>query len=481
MAKFMSLDDLGLYGLIFSVVMLSVAFFGGRIDYYLARAIVTKDQDVTFKLLRDQSAFLVLNYLLSIPLLIAGSWLFPGSTLLLLLTGIICWLESYSNFLFVNTNFIGKTVLASVAFFVRSGLWSLLAIALGIAIPGLRSLWFVLALWATASALSIVLNLSFLNFRRWPGALSVPIDVAQIRSALRQSLPVWIGSIGSIGGSYLDRFVLGAYLDLKAVGLATFYTSLTGAVVTLATSGALAVAAPRLVSIAERRDHSEYKQVLRRAALSVTAIGAVLSLAIALAIPYFAVAIHKPEIGENMLAVWLLMAAVVVRLVADTAYYGLYARHKDTTIWTGNIGFLFASILFNLFLVPALGFTGLGVASLIATLVLLALRHDGLRSSPSWPLDKGQGAAALVRCGEVPTVLRRAYRSLHLFRAGDGAIDPQDWTRCHISKTQQSSGGMLDTARLAATPSPTRDWDKGQRHPEDRETIAGPAPSARAA
>ena len=86
MARFMSLDDLGLYGLIFSVVMLAVTFFGGRIDYYLARLIVTKDEGVSFKLLRDQSAFLVLNYLLSIPLLIAGNRLFPGSALLLSLT-----------------------------------------------------------------------------------------------------------------------------------------------------------------------------------------------------------------------------------------------------------------------------------------------------------------------------------------------------------------------------------------------------------
>ena len=306
------------------------------------------------------------------------------------MTALICWLESYGNFLFVNTNFIGRSVLANVAFFVRSGLWSILVIALGIAVPALRSIWFVLALWATGSALSIVLNLSFLNFLRWPGVRSVPIDWGQIGSALRRSLPIWIGSVGLVGGSYLDRFVLGAYLDLKAVGLATFYTSLTGAVATLAISSTLAVAAPRLISSAERRDSSEYKQELRRAALSVAAVGAVLSLAISLAIPYFAVAMHKPEIGENMLAVWLLMVAVVVRLVAETAYYGLYACHKDRAVWTGNIGFLFVSLLLNLILVPPFGFTGLGVASFIATVVLLALRRGGLRSLPNEAVRLGR-------------------------------------------------------------------------------------------
>jgi O-antigen/teichoic acid export membrane protein len=388
-ARFMSLDELGLYGLVFSVAMLAVPLFGGRIDYSFARMIVTKDEEKTFRFLRDQSAFLLLNYLLSVPFLIAGNRMFPGSTLLFSLTAVICWLESYGNFLFVNTNFIGKSVLANVAFFVRSGLWSLLAIALGITLPGLRTLWFVLALWATGSALSILLNLTFLNFQRWPAVWSVPIDWRQIGSALRRSLPIWIASIGLVGGSQLDRFVLGAYLSLKAVGLATFYTSLANAVVTLAISGTLAVAAPRLISSAERQEGREYKHELRRAALSVTAVGAALSLAIALAIPFLAVAMHKPEIGEHMLAVWLLMGAVLIRLVAETAYYGLYARHKDRAVWTGNILFLSTSLLLNLILVPPLGFTGLGIASFTATVILLALRFDGLRSLPNDAMRPG--------------------------------------------------------------------------------------------
>src|SRR5262249_27566506 len=77
---------------------------------------------------------------------------------------------------------------------------------------------------------------------------------------------------------------------------------------------------------------------------------------------------------------WLLMAATLVRLMAETAFFGLYSRHKDREIWMGNGIFLFASLLLNLILVPLLGLTGLGLSSIVASVILLALRQGGLRS-----------------------------------------------------------------------------------------------------
>jgi O-antigen/teichoic acid export membrane protein len=380
MARYLSLDDLGLYGLVFSVSMVAVTFYGGRIDYDLARQIVTMNKQESYCLLRDQSVFFTVNYMLTVPLLVLGQDLFRGSFALLSLTSLICWLESYSNFLFVNTNFLGKPILANVAFFVRSGLWSIVVIVAGMALPSVRTLWFVLVFWVAGTGLSIVLNLWFLDVQYWPGTRSAAIDWGRIRVALRRSLPIWIGSIGLVGGSYLDRFVLDAFLNLKAVGLATFYTSFAGAVVTLMSSSILNVVAPTLVSNAERGHVSAYNQELRRARFSVAALGGVLCGAISISIPYLASAMHKPEIGENVLALWLLMAATLVRLMAETAFFGLYSRHKDREIWIGNVIFLFASLLLNLMLVPLLGLKGLGLSSIVASVILLALRQGGLRS-----------------------------------------------------------------------------------------------------
>ncbi|MGB7976995.1 MAG: hypothetical protein WCF81_22190 [Roseiarcus sp.] len=378
-ARYLSLDDLGLYGLIMSLTMFAVVLYGGRIDYDLARQIVKMDKPEGYGLLRDQSTFFILNYVVTAPILLFGQYFFREPWALLLIVLLICWLESYSNLLFVNTAFLGRPVLANVAFFIRSGLWSIMVIVAGVAFPSVRSLWFILASWAIGTGLSIALNLWFLEVQSWPGVRSVAVDWARIKTALGRSFPMWIGSVGLIGGSYLDRFVVGAFLDMKAVGLTTFYTSFAAAVVMLVSTSILGVVAPKLVDYAAQRRATEYNQELRRAGFNVAVLGALLCVAISICVPYLAGAMHKPEIAENVLALWLLMAATFVRLIGETAYCGLYSQHKDREIWIGNGIFLFVSLLLNLVLVPLLGLTGLGLSSLVASGILLALRQEGLR------------------------------------------------------------------------------------------------------
>jgi O-antigen/teichoic acid export membrane protein len=377
--RYLSLDDLGLYGLVFSASMIAVVLYGGRIDHDLARRIVDMPTDKTRALLRDQTVFFLLNYAATLPLVFV-MYAFRGETLAFLLLGyLICCFESYANLLFVTTTYLGRPILANVVFFIRAGLWSLLVIALGLALTSTRTLWVVLTFWVAGAFASIVVNLWHLDVVHWPGPRAVAVNWAQVRSALRQSFPIWIGSLGLTGGSYLDRFVLGAFLDLKVVGLATFYTSFTAAIVTLVGSGVLSVAAPKLVGSASRADASSYNRELRRAGFTAAALGGGLCLLVWIAVGQFAAILHLREIEESMLAFGLLMLATLLRLVAETGFFGLYSRHRDRAIWVGNIAFLAASLLFNLLLVPFLGLTGLGIASVLATLLLLALRREGLR------------------------------------------------------------------------------------------------------
>ncbi|MGG5823774.1 lipopolysaccharide biosynthesis protein [Falsiroseomonas sp. HW251] len=381
--RYLSFGDLGLYGLVFSASMIAVVLFGGRIDHDLARRVVGMPAEEGRALLRDQTIFFLLNYAAALPLVLVFHQLSGETLAFLLLAYLICCLESYSNLLFVTTNFLGRPILANLAFFVRAGLWAFIVIGIGLLVPSTRVLWFVLALWVAGTAASIALNLIWLDVARWPGLRAVPLDRARIRHALRISFPIWIGSIGLAGGSYLDRFVLGAFLDLKAVGLATFYTSFTAAIVTLVSSGVLNVVAPKLVASAARGDAGGYDRELRRAGLTVTALGTTLCLLVLAGVGQVASLLQQREIEATLLAFGLLMAATVVRLVAETAFFGLYSRHKDRAIWLGNTGFLAASLLLNLMLVPWLGLTGLGIAAILANLFLLAVRRDGLRGLPA--------------------------------------------------------------------------------------------------
>lgn len=382
-ARYVSLAELGVYGIIFALSMFMVVVLGGRIDHELARqTAVGSDTDVAY-LLRDQTAFFLFNFLAALPLfLIAGSLGLPGFGLAIALcTWAICCLESYANLLFVTTNALGQSLLSNVAFFVRSGLWAFIVIALMIAVPETRTLWTVLGFWVVGSALSIAVNLVIVQGRPWPRFRVTPIDWARLRDALRISFPIWIGSIGLAGGTYLDRMVLSAWLDLDSVGVATFYTSFSNAVVTLIASSALAVVVPRLLRTANDKNWATFYQELRSSGWSVLFMGLPLTLAIAVLVPYSGQYLHKAEFLLNRTTLWLLMAGTMVRLLAELANTGLYARRLDRVIWTGNLGFLVVSLIANILFIAWFGLIGLGLANILASLFLLVFRLWGLSSA----------------------------------------------------------------------------------------------------
>lgn len=380
-ARFLDLSELGIYGIVFALSMFMVVFIGGRIDYDLCRQIALDTEEDAAYLLRDQTVFFLLNFLATLPLfVIAGcSGMAEFGLPIALCAWAICCLESYANLLFVNTYALGRPLMANVAFFVRSGLWAFVAMAALLWFPGLRTLWTVLLLWIAGSALSIAYNLFILGASKWPSLRHAPVRWGTLRKGLMVSLLIWIGSIGLAGGTYLDRVVLSAYLDLQAVGVATFYASFSNSVVTLIASSCLAVALPKLMRLVDEKDLAGFWQELRSASWSICLIGLFFCVIIAVAIPYSAFVLQKPEIYANRFTLWFLMGGAMLRILAEGAFFGLYVLRLDASIWTGNIAFLILSLAANICFIALFGLIGLGIANILIALFLLVFRLWRLR------------------------------------------------------------------------------------------------------
>lgn len=383
LAKFLSLADLGLYGLIVAIQMIAVVLFGFRADHVLARRLSTASPDQAGGLLRDQSLFFGANYLAVTPILLIPLLfdLSDAAISALLFGWVICVSESYANLLFVNTNALGRSAASNAIFFVRAGLWAFVAIAVGVIWPSMRHLDVVLGLWTAGSLLSIVLNLIILKAGRWPSFAQRPFDRDLIASAVKGSALIWVGALGLIGGSYIDRFILAAYLSLGDVGVATFYTSFSTSVLTLITSSTLAVASPKLIQSADGRDWPAFRSELRHAGRAAAILSLILCAGIVVVMPFIGRLLGKAELSGFSLALLLIMAATWIRTIAETAFAGLYALHDDRSIWLGNLLYLIPATLLNLALIPFFGLAGLGVSSLISSLLLLWWRKRNLGSA----------------------------------------------------------------------------------------------------
>jgi O-antigen/teichoic acid export membrane protein len=375
MARFFGLSDLGVYGLAFGCVMIAVAVFGVRLDYILSREIAGFDPERASASFGTISVFYLANFAIGIWLaavFCSGSINAPRGALLLIL--VLCCLESYANLLFNLIISLGRSTLANALFFVRAGLWTAPAILLSWLYPHLRSAEFILMCWVVGSAASIVLSLPFLYRRGVRFRLDPQFIKSWLGPSLGQVFMVWVGSVATTVGSYLDRFILAHYMPLEQVGVATFYLSFTTPILTLIQSSTVAVNYPQLITLHDAGDEAGYYREFYRLAFLAAALSGGILLMLGLAIPGFAFVTHKAELLANVPGLALLLFATLLRTHAESAYYLLFIERRHTAIWSGNILFLLASWGLNVLLIPRYGVLGLGVAAVISVLILLAWR-----------------------------------------------------------------------------------------------------------
>ncbi|MBA3669290.1 MAG: lipopolysaccharide biosynthesis protein [Sphingomonas sp.] len=381
MGRYFALTELGLYGLAFGAVMLAIVLFGFRVDYIVAREIVGMDAAKQRRIGSEVAILYFGSFLLAAPFAL-GSLLYfgtGGALRLLVLIYLLCGFEAYANFLYTVTIALRRPALANALFFIRSGLWTIPAMAVSFVFPAYRTVEFVIGCWLAGAGASVALNMWFMRARliglvplRWS-------EWREVRGYCRGAFLVWIGSVAVTLGGYLDRFVLANYLSLKEVGVATFYTSFTTAVITLVQSATSNVTFPTLIEHYDAGRGGAFSREMRKTALIAAAVALVILGGLAVMMPFMGKLMEKPELIAAYPAFLLLLVATLIRTHAETLYYGLFVKRQHKAIWLGNLIFLATSLLLNLILIPQLGLVGLGVAAIASALMILGWRSLALR------------------------------------------------------------------------------------------------------
>lgn len=376
MGKYFRLEDIGIYGLIFGITMMGVAFLGFRMDYVVSRHLVTASPLEALARMRDQSLFYFINYAAAIVVaIIFAVSIHSGLSLkFIAYSTILLILESYGNLCYNNMNSLSRPMVASILFFIRSSLWILPLIGIWIFFPQLRTVDTILISWTAGAAISIVANLVLLRELPWTQLPQVPVNWAGVRSDVLKSMPIWVGALGLSAGAYIDRFVVAHFLGLKQAGVAAFYFSFTYSLLTLIQSGVLTIAYPKLIRFNNEGNETGFWQESRETGLSVAAFAAVISIGIGTAVPLLGHFIGRHELVSEAPTLWLMLLGIVIRSIAEMLYYILFARHQDQPIWLGNLLFLIPAFGFNLLLVPWLGLIGIGFGGVFAASLLLCWR-----------------------------------------------------------------------------------------------------------
>ena len=370
MGRYLGLSELGVYGLVFSAVMIATGVLGSRLDYVVTRDLVSASPVDAARRMRDQTVFYAIHYVLFALVMLAAWGLSIAPPLMLLSVFVITVLEHLANSFTTNLVSLGHPVLSTFLFFVRAGLWCVVVVLLGLLFPVTRTVESVMIGWAFGGGLGVLMGAWVLRKKPWKEALQLPVDWAWIKKAVMKSFPIWIGTIGAMMASGVDRFVVSYYLDMESVGIITFYGSFAAALLSLVHSGFFSFSYPRLIAFHQSGEGAAFWSELRQTGLQVAAFVFLASAALGVVLPYAAYYLDKPELAAQAYTLWLILGAVWIRANADTFYFALYAQHRDRPLWLGDLIYLLLLGLGCVVLVPVAGLPGAGYSAIIASALL---------------------------------------------------------------------------------------------------------------
>lgn len=381
MGRYLSLQDMGIYGLVFASVMILTTTLGFRFDYIVSRELVRVVPAVALVKMRDQTIFYLANYLVAalVLIVVAEASVTGNSMRTLIYIFALTVSDSYSNLTYVNMNSLERPLLANALYFIAGGLWCLIVIALGMTMPEFRNVDAVLTAWFLGNMLFFAA--AFWAWRKmpWREMSGKTVNWQWIKDGVQKSSLIWLGTFCLMAGAFIDRFIVAHFLGLEKLGIATFYSSFTNSILTLVQSGVLSFVYPRLVASHRDGDRKGFSAEIWRTTGHVALFAGLIAASISMAVPLLGELLHRPQFVDDARVLWLLAAAMWIRCNAETMDRVLFARHQDRAIWLGNMLYVVPALVCNAILVPLTGFSGVGYSALISSLFLLLWRGWYLR------------------------------------------------------------------------------------------------------
>ncbi len=376
MGKYLGLHDLGTYGLIAATIAISLPIFGMRLEYTISREIVGLEPAKLVVKLRDEFLFYAANYVLLIfGVLLWVVLLSPEIGMKIIsIVAIICILEGLSIVACSNLVTLGRPILSNFILFIRSSIWVIPAIALGLYDPSFRTVETIIMLWAIGAALSIIIVAYAWRKLPWSTALSEKFDRKRLHANIIKTLPIWGGEMSMVAAMYINRFVVEYFLDREYVGIISFYGAFTIAIYSLVASGVFAFASPKMISMHKNKEFKNLIGLTKKITIQAGLFSIFLSIIIGVAIPIIGDLIERPEFRQNAIVLWLMLFSICISMTTSSLYYLSYARHQDWAIWGGNLLYLVLATLLNIIMVSNFGFIGVGYSS-ISIVILIAMWH----------------------------------------------------------------------------------------------------------
>jgi O-antigen/teichoic acid export membrane protein len=365
----LSIADYGVYGVFQSTVLIGTFVIGFDFYNYSFRQI-TKDNNRTFNFcFQHQLIFHLIGYSFLIPIiffavsddLINISHL---SIFIFILIGEHISQESYRLLIL-----IGKTIPATVSFFIRSAVW-VVPLYLGWSFQVLdKNIENIFYFWGAGVLISVIVAFRYLQFN-----FVKKIDWKWILRGVRISIPFFIGTICFKLIEFSGRYFLKYYHSDEEVGIYTFFTGIASVLFVLVHTVVIIEMFPKLLE-AKNKGKTQFLNTLKifnKQVVKYSLIGFIISI---IGIYPLLLILNKEELFDHFTSYLILLSSTVLYCISHIPHYALYACGKDFKILLVSLIVLCVNLVLSFIFVPKYSIIALAIIQIISFFMLFLVKH----------------------------------------------------------------------------------------------------------
>jgi O-antigen/teichoic acid export membrane protein len=378
-AKYLSLEVLGIYGLLSSaqVLLPQVACFG--INHSLARHAVTQDEKTIVSTLGCYLCCVLIFYA------VGSGAAYPFfseklSVVMFLVVAGLMLLENISTDAYQLLMNQERPMLANVLHFVRSALWAIAFVGISFFATEYRSLEWLLVFWFGGSLLACVIMLACIS--RWPfrALWKPPMSFFKLlKSQISESRFLFASSVVTSVAAHADRFIISAFLGLKLAGVYVFFYQVGSALSNLHYTGLIQTQRPKVLQSLKNGQaefYSKVNSVIMTAVVSTTVSSVVAYLAIQLILPL----LGKPLLVEWDFLLYFILCYVILNVTVEAQRLFFYSMHEDKVALLVNLFSLLVSATVLAMLLEAFSLVGAGAALVVSGVFQLGVHYLSITS-----------------------------------------------------------------------------------------------------
>jgi len=375
--KYLTVEDLGIYGLFYTSVIISIYIIGFDFYTYNTRELIAAKNDNRLHLILDQLIFHAAFYVILLPALLSIFIMDIVPIKYIYMFYLVLIFEHISQEIYRVFTALKKTVYANFISFIKTGLWVYVLFFLWyLDFNQLKNLDTVFILWFSGAFLSVLISIGYLAKLKLGKFKDYKINRDWILQGIKISIPFFISSLAYKIVEFSNRYFIDFFRDKSEVGIFTFYNGIANLINVIVFTAVIMIYYPKLYDYYINNKTDLYKKTINQFSILVISISLSIAVILVFGIPVLLNIINKSEIYNQHLNVYyILIAANVILNISLIPHYIMYVKKKDNLIMKITIVGAIVNLIFNYIFIQTWGLTGVAYSSLISFFLIFVLKY----------------------------------------------------------------------------------------------------------